>query len=137
MFTRYMICTVAAVTSPLASAASDGAGLYREHCSSCHGINLEGQDNWQRQNADGTLPAPPHDDSGHTWHHSDEMLLTYVRLGGQATLEQMGVTGFKSGMPGFDDILTDAEIEAVLGFIKSSWSKRMRDYQQDITEIPE
>jgi mono/diheme cytochrome c family protein len=51
-----------------------GQSLYADSCASCHGANLEGQPNWQSPNADGVLPAPPHDRTGHTWHHDDELL---------------------------------------------------------------
>jgi len=112
----------------------DGSTLYAEHCASCHGPNLEGEENWRSQNADGTLPAPPHDDTGHTWHHPDAMLRAYVRLGGQETLRQMGVTGVVSAMPGFGGVLDDTEIEAILDFIKSNWSPRSRDHQKKITK---
>jgi hypothetical protein len=36
-------------------------------------------------------------------------------------------------MPGFAEILTDAESEAVLGYIKSIWPKREADYQRQIS----
>ncbi len=48
-----------------------GRTVYAEHCAECHGKNLEGEPDWRTPKADGTLPAPPHDDSGHTWHHGD------------------------------------------------------------------
>ena len=108
-----------------------GQTIYADNCASCHGTNLEGQPNWQSSNANGVLPAPPHDQTGHTWHHDDELLLQYTKLGGAETLRQKGVTGFASGMPGFDDILTDAEIVAVLDFIKSTWSKKIQAMQSE------
>lgn len=121
-----------------ATAGADGAELYQEYCASCHGADLKGQTpDWRQPNDDGTLPAPPHDDSGHTWHHSDAMLRDYVYFGGAETLARMGVTGIESGMPAFRGALTEAEIEAVLDFIKSSWSPRMRDYQKQVTETSE
>ena len=46
-----------------------GAQIYAAACASCHGADLEGQPNWRFRNADGRLPAPPHDETGHTWHH--------------------------------------------------------------------
>jgi mono/diheme cytochrome c family protein len=33
-------------------------------------------------------------------------------------------------MPGFADLMTDAEIEAVLAFIKSTWPERERAVQE-------
>jgi hypothetical protein len=48
-----------------------GKIVYEEQCANCHGEHLEGEPNWQRRKPNGELPAPPHDASGHTWHHSD------------------------------------------------------------------
>jgi len=51
-----------------------GRGVYAAQCARCHGANLEGQPNWQERQANGMMPAPPHDPSGHTWHHPDAAL---------------------------------------------------------------
>jgi cytochrome c len=51
-----------------------GKEIYTNNCASCHGKNLEGQPNWRERNDAGYLPAPPHDKTGHTWHHSDAYL---------------------------------------------------------------
>jgi mono/diheme cytochrome c family protein len=60
-----------------------GEAVYVAHCASCHGKNLEGQPGWNAQDKDGFLPAPPHDESGHTWHHPDTLLFRII-AGGQA-----------------------------------------------------
>ncbi len=104
-----------------------GKVIYGDNCASCHGANLEGQPNWQEQKPDGTYPAPPHDETGHTWHHDDKMLFGYIRDGGAATLAAQGVTSLKSGMPAFGDILTDDEIRDVLAYIESTWPERIRE----------
>ena len=114
---------------PDSASAELGAPLYQEFCASCHGENLEGQGNWQSPNADGTLPAPPHDDTGHSWHHGDALLFEYTRLGGAEAMKQSGLTGFKSGMPGFTEDLTDEEIWNILAYIKSTWSDRIQELQ--------
>ena len=108
-----------------------GASLYAAHCASCHGINLEGEPNWQSPHADGRMKAPPHDDTGHTWHHDDHMLYEYTRIGGQALMKQAGIDNFKSGMPAFGDVLSDAQIVQVFDFIKSRWSKKNRRFQRE------
>lgn len=110
-----------------------GAALYSQHCAGCHGANLEGQPNWRSPYADGTLPAPPHDETGHTWHHDSPLLFDYTRLGGEQALADRGVTGFKSGMPGFAGVLSDDEIWAVLAFIRSTWPPRLQQAQSDRT----
>lgn len=112
-----------------ADARTDAGGaLYAERCAVCHGINLEGQPDWRSPDADGLYPAPPHDETGHTWHHDDAMLIDYITRGGQAVLDDMGVK-FTSGMPGFGPVLDEEEIEAILDYIKSTWPKRIRDLQ--------
>lgn len=112
-----------------AVAQEDGRALYLRQCASCHGAQLEGQPDWRSPRPDGTWPAPPHSVEGHTWHHPDAMLLDYVRRGGQAVLDDMGVD-FASGMPGFEAVMTDAEIEAVLDYIKSTWPEDVRAAQE-------
>ena len=57
-----------------------GQQIYAEQCAACHGDNLEGQANWQSRHEDGRLPAPPHDETGHTWHHADELLFGLAKF---------------------------------------------------------
>ena len=108
---------------------AEGEALYGEFCASCHGANLEGQPDWQIPKPDGTYPAPPHSAEGHTWHHDDAMLLDIVRRGGAAALADMGVE-FNSAMPAFGDALSDAEIEAILAFIASTWPEEIRQSRE-------
>ena len=102
-----------------------GERAYVAQCASCHGRNLEGQPNWRQRLPDGTLPAPPHDETGHTWHHSDKVLFDITKYGGQQGMR----TGFKSAMPGFADKLSDREINAVLAYIKSRWPEPVQQRQ--------
>ncbi|MBY6201551.1 cytochrome c [Maritalea mobilis] len=107
----------------------NGQALYADHCASCHGANLEGQENWRFPGPDGVLPAPPHDETGHTWHHDNVLLFDYTRLGGQGALAQRGITDFRSGMPAFEGTLTDEEIWEVLAYIRSTWPDRVQEMQ--------
>lgn len=95
---------------------AQGRAVYVQHCQSCHGANLEGQPNWRERLPNGRLPAPPHDPSGHTWHHSDAQLFDVTKKG-LAGL----VPGYESDMPPYAGLLSDAEIWAVLAYIKSTW----------------
>ena len=104
--------------------------LYVQHCAACHGANLEGQPDWRSPDANGLYPAPPHDETGHTWHHDDAMLTDYITRGGQAVLDDMGVN-FTSGMPGFAEVLEVEEIEAILDYIKSMWPEPIRKAQAE------
>lgn len=126
--------SLTAVLLLLAPAAqADGEVLYQDNCAACHGANLEGDPNWQQQNSDGSFPAPPHDSTGHTWHHADGMLFEYIKLGGAEKLRQMGVNSVVSGMPAFAELLTDDEIWSVLDYIKSTWPERIVAHQKQIT----
>ena len=107
-----------------------GEDLYALHCADCHGVALEGEADWKLQNADGSFRAPPHDASGHTWHHSDAQLIDAIRLGGSRLPEDIGGI---SHMPGYHSTLTEREIVAVLDYIKSKWPEEQRQYQWDIT----
>lgn len=103
-----------------------GAQVYVANCASCHGANLEGQPNWQQPKADGSMPAPPHDASGHTWHHNDEALFATTKLGGAAT----SPVAAPNGMPAFGDTLSEREIWAVLSYIKSTWPPELQQQQE-------
>ncbi len=105
-----------------------GKALYAETCAACHGANLEGQENWRSPGEDGRLPAPPHDETGHTWHHGDQVLFDYTKLGGREIMAARGMD-FDSGMPGFGAQLSDQEIWNILGYIKSTWPKKIQNMQ--------
>lgn len=104
---------------------AQGQAIYEANCASCHGPEGQGEANWQQANADGSMPAPPHDESGHTWHHPDQQLLAIIAEGGR---------GPNSRMPAFGQQLTEEERKAVLGYLKSFWSPDIRQTQQEITE---
>jgi mono/diheme cytochrome c family protein len=112
-----------------AAAIAAGRVLYAEHCAACHGAKLEGQPNWTERLPSGRLPAPPHDASGHTWHHGDGTLFRITRDGTAAVVGG----GYQSDMPGFAGVLSDNQIRAVLAFIKSTWPERERRYQERMT----
>jgi mono/diheme cytochrome c family protein len=95
-----------------------GAAKYARHCASCHGAKLEGQPEWRRRLPSGRLPAPPHDESGHTWHHPDDALFAITKLG---LVPPYAPKDYASDMPAYAGKLSDGEIWAVLAFIKSNW----------------
>ncbi len=58
-----------------------GRVVYALYCASCHGVVVR-RPNWRQQrDADGYLPAPPHDETGHTWHHPDSYLFLMTKYG--------------------------------------------------------
>lgn len=115
---------------PAAEQLAQGAAIYAANCAACHGVDLEGQPDWQRRLPSGRLPAPPHDASGHTWHHPDGVLFRITKAGPAAFVGG----GYESDMPGFGDVLSDDEIWAVLAYIKSRWSERERQLQTEMSQ---
>ena len=106
-----------------------GSSVYEARCASCHGTRLEGQANWRVRGVDGRLPAPPHDVTGHTWHHPDKLLFRITKYGpGYAA----GQPGYRTPMPAYEGALTDREIWAVLAYIKSRWPATIRARQEAI-----
>lgn len=101
-----------------------GRAVYSENCASCHGVRLEGQPDWRIRKPDGKLPAPPHDETGHTWHHPDKQLFDITKSGVAAL-----VSGYESDMPAYRGVLSDEEIWAVVAFIKSTWRPEIRRRQ--------
>ena len=102
-----------------------GAQVYQASCASCHGANGEGEPDWKTPKRDGVYPAPPHDATGHTWHHGDGLLYQIVRDGGAS----LDLPGFKSGMPAFRDTLRAAGMRAVLEYLKSHCPEEKRQAQ--------
>ena len=131
------LCSLWSVWSPVASdqaviadptnftLTTQGKQLYAEHCAECHGVELEGQPNWTKRNSEGKLPAPPHDASGHTWHHSDELLFTLTKLGVGA----IAGPNYPTDMPAYSDVMSDQEVIAIIAFIKSTWPLEIQEAQ--------
>jgi mono/diheme cytochrome c family protein len=106
-----------------------GKAIYEANCSSCHGLEGEGSPSWQRRNPDDTYPPPPHDSSGHTWHHSDGLLYRIIKDGGSI----YETPGFKSAMPAFGERLSPDEIRAVITYLKSLWGPEERAFQAQVS----
>jgi mono/diheme cytochrome c family protein len=104
--------------------AARGEVLYQQTCASCHGADLAGAADWKTPNPDGSYTPPPHDSSGHTWHHPDQVLLDVVRNG----------SGFaQSRMPTFADELSDEQVLAILEYLKTNWGPEERAFQWQVT----
>ena len=98
-----------------------GENVYQDHCAGCHGWNLEGQTNWHKRDQDGYLLAPPHDETGHTWHHADNLLFEMTKYGIQA----LAGDDYKTRMLAYEGTLSDDDIVAVLSYIKSQWPDKV------------
>jgi len=108
---------------------AQGEKLYARECASCHGANLEGQPDWRKRLPNGRFPAPPHDASGHTWHHPDEVLFGITKHG---LVPPYAPAGYESDMPAFGGKLSDPEIRAVLAYIESRWSPEVRKQRAEM-----
>jgi len=106
-----------------------GQQTYANNCASCHGSQLEGQPNWRKRLPSGLLPAPPHNASGHTWHHDDLLLFEYTKFGGTGAMASRGIKDMESGMPPFESLLDDQQILDVLAFIRSTWPAEVQAAQ--------
>ena len=133
-----LIAAVAAVMRPpgagleaggAAPNVAHGETVYAENCASCHGADLAGQANWRTRLPSGRLPAPPHDETGHTWHHGDEILFGITKYGPGPFA---GLDGYESDMPGFETLLSDDDIRAALAFIKNAWPPEIRARQEQL-----
>jgi mono/diheme cytochrome c family protein len=110
-----------------------GKSLYvQQRCAACHGANLEGQPNWRERLPSGRMPAPPHDASGHTWHHPDEILFGIVKY--SLAPGKYAPPGYQSDMPAFGNMISDDDIWAVLAYIKNSWPEEIRAGQREMTQ---
>lgn len=108
---------------------AEGETQYNLLCAHCHGYQLEGQlavTIPQTLNL-GMHTVPPHDSTGHTWQHPDQLLIRVIREGIQNPLDQYP-------MPAFGDGLSEAQIRAILRYIKLSWTDAQREYNQRVTD---
>ena len=102
-----------------------GREVYLANCASCHGAEAEGAPNWPTPCPDGLTQAPPHDDSGHTWHHTDRVLYETIYSGMGDPLKP----GSPLRMPAFGNKLSDQEIRTAIEYFKSLWSDEHRRWQ--------
>jgi len=108
-----------------------GKAIYANNCAACHGESLQGQPNWRDRMPNGRLPAPPHDKTGHTWHHPDAMLVDMVKNG--LVPGKTAPPGYVSDMPAYGAALSDEEIIAVIAYIKSTWPAKVLEAQKEVT----
>lgn len=112
-----------------AAALQKGQAIYLQHCAACHGPEGRGQfpEAPLEPDATGRIGAPPHNESGHSWHHSDALLIRYVTEGGFSDLTRFYL------MPAFGEVLSDEQILLVIAYIKSMWTDEQRASQYQLT----
>jgi mono/diheme cytochrome c family protein len=107
-----------------------GQVVYAQSCAACHGAHREGQPNWKVELPEGGRPAPPHDATGHTWHHADTLLFEIVKTGPASST----TPGYIYRMPAFGGTLSDDDIWAVLAYIKSTWPPEIQAAQDEVNQ---
>jgi mono/diheme cytochrome c family protein len=105
--------------------------LYTAWCAGCHGAKGEGQfpgAPLEPSPITNRIGAPPHDTTGHSWHHSDDLLVRYVIEGGFTDPAAF------YPMPGFGWRLSVADARQIVGYIKTLWTDEQRMMQARTTE---
>ncbi|MCA8927283.1 MAG: cytochrome c [Alphaproteobacteria bacterium] len=128
--TQPSAAAVPAIDANDAELVALGRDVYRAQCASCHGLDMRGEPNWQQRKPNGRLPAPPHNETGHTWHHPDSVLFALTKYGLSAVAGRPVTTD----MPAFEGTLSDREIAASLAYIKSTWPLEIRRRHQQMSE---
>tara|TARA_B100000214_G_scaffold333390_1_gene275415 strand:+ start:1427 stop:1831 length:405 start_codon:yes stop_codon:yes gene_type:complete len=96
--------------------------LYENNCSSCHGAYLQGAKNWMSEkDEDGANLPPPLNGTGHTWHHSEDLLFNIIKYGGFYFDDN-----YTGKMIGFEKKLNDNEIYSILSYITNFWPKEIK-----------
>lgn len=108
---------------------AQGRAYYEATCAACHGIDGQGQfpEAPLEPDASGRYGAPPHNDAGHTWHHTDELLLRYVMEGGFSDPDTF------YPMPRFDSLYNREQAAMIIAYIKTMWTEEQRIYQHHMT----
>ena len=106
-----------------------GKLLYNQYCASCHQINLAGAKNWKGFDEDGHRKVPPLNGTGHTWHHSDELLHKIIKHGFAKLIKN-----YEGKMMGFGDNIEDEGIDNILSYIKSYWNDDIYFHQLEISK---
>jgi mono/diheme cytochrome c family protein len=99
---------------------AQGRQIYATRCAGCHGADLKGEPGWPQPRSNGAMPASPLDHSGTAWQHDDTWIFTTIKQGGQAT----AAPDSTSSMPAFGGGLTDAQIWAIVSYLKSTWANQ-------------
>lgn len=102
---------------------------YARNCAHCHGYGGEGQhpETVERTINLGYHTVPPHDATGHTWQHPDQVLFEVIKYGIQSPANFYAMTSFS-------EQLTDEEIFDVIEYMSLWWTDEQRQWQSQLTE---
>lgn len=105
-----------------------GRTAYELRCAHCHGWQGEGQlaDTVALSLDLGMHLVPAHDATGHTWRHPDQLLRQVILSGVPNPLMQYP-------MPAYAGVMTDAEIDQVIAYMRLWWTDVQRAYQAERT----
>lgn len=107
-----------------------GHSLYDQHCAFCHGQDLAGKPGWDGEYPSGGRPALPLDGSGAIDRLGDRDLFDVTKFGGQP----FSPPSYRNDMPGFEGRLSDADLWAIVAFVKSRWPEAVRERQRDLAK---
>jgi mono/diheme cytochrome c family protein len=115
--------TLATLAGKPAGAAADGAQLYAAHCVACHQASAAG------------LPGvfPPL--AGSEWVLAADRVPVNILLHGVTGKLTVKDTAYNGQMPSFKEKLSDAEIAAVLSYIRSNFGNSAGKITADIVAV--
>lgn len=106
-----------------------GQEQYNLRCGHCHGYNGEGEIQISAVDtlALGMKVVPPHDRTGHTWMHPEQLLVQFIQQGSPNPL-------YRFQMPAYGEVMTEEEIRQVLAYISLWWTDSQRAHHEAVTE---
>jgi len=104
-----------------------GGEVYARHCASCHRSDLNGASNWRMRQPDGSHTPPALNATGYTWQMRDQIIINIIKQGVNPNSPK--------GMPAYAGKLSDAEVVAVMDFLKSHWDRPNRKSQWWQTQL--
>ena len=108
---------------------AEGQRQYNIYCAHCHGYLGEGQNPSSRIQTEalGYQTVPPHDETGSTWRHPDQLLHDAIKYGIESPLNLYPMSEYGSR-------LSDDQIQWVIDYMKGWWTDEQRANQARLTE---
>jgi mono/diheme cytochrome c family protein len=103
-------CAAMVVAAPASAQAPDGRALFLANCATCHGVDGRGMRTPAEVGFD--LPMPNFTDCSYATREADGDWSSVIHQGGP-------IRALVRIMPAFGDALTDDEIDAIIGYIRT------------------